>query len=360
MINARRVGSILILVIFCFLPLQIAEGRQGMKDAEMNEKDVSPGACGFVPGEEELKKILKPEQYRITREAGTEPPFLNEYWNNKRQGIYVDIITGKPLFSSKDKFDSGTGWPSFIAPIDEDNLDFKADTSHGVPRIEVRAKESNSHLGHVFDDGPAPTYKRYCINSAALRFIPAEDLKKEGYSEYAYLFKSPAKNTAEPATQFAIFAAGCFWGVEDAFRKVDGVVDTTVGYSGGTKKNPAYLEVCSGKTAHAESVRVEFDPKKVSYEKLLDVFFSIHNPTTLNRQGPDTGSQYRSVIFYHNPEQEALARKYKEALGKSGRFKGKIVTEIVKAKDFFKAEEYHQRYYEKHGISSPVCQTAAK
>ena len=150
----------------------------------------------------------------------------------------------------------------------------------------------------------------------------------------------------------ATFAAGCFWGVEDAFRQVKGVLSTTVGYTGGTTKNPSYKDVCTGKTGHAEAVEVEFDPKQVSYEQLLSAFWQSHDPTTVNRQGPDVGTQYRSAIFFHDAEQEAAARGSKEALERSGVFKRPIATQIEPAKEFYKAEEYHQQYFEKNGIKS--------
>jgi peptide-methionine (S)-S-oxide reductase len=150
----------------------------------------------------------------------------------------------------------------------------------------------------------------------------------------------------------AAFAAGCFWGVEDAFRKLKGVIATTVGYSGGTMENPGYEDVCTDRTGHAEVVQVEFDPSEISYEELLEVFWSIHDPTTVNRQGPDVGTQYRSAIFYHTAKQQSAAAAAKERLEKSGKFKNPVVTEIAPAGPFYRAEEYHQQYLEKKGSAA--------
>jgi peptide-methionine (S)-S-oxide reductase len=156
------------------------------------------------------------------------------------------------------------------------------------------------------------------------------------------------------ANKIAIFGAGCFWGVESAFRGVEGVVDATSGYAGGTVDNPTYRAVCNGKTGHAEVVQVKYDPSRVSFEQLIEVFWQIHDPTTLNRQGPDIGSQYRSVIFYSDETERAAAEKSKQRADASGKFTRPIVTQIVPATKFYPAEDYHQRYYERMGIA-PAC-----
>ena len=161
----------------------------------------------------------------------------------------------------------------------------------------------------------------------------------------------PVSNKKETNMEKATFAAGCFWGVEAAFSKLEGVSSTRVGYTGGHAENPTYRQVCTGTTGHAEAVEVTYDPSRVSYEELLDVFWEIHNPTTLNRQGPDLGSQYRSAIFYHSPGQKEAAGASRTKLGESGRFNGSIVTEITPASTFYRAEEYHQKYLEKKGIA---------
>jgi peptide-methionine (S)-S-oxide reductase len=170
--------------------------------------------------------------------------------------------------------------------------------------------------------------------------------------------KSPILMADEPHLEKATFAAGCFWGIEASFRQVEGVVDTAVGYTGGMKEHPTYEEVCSGTTGHAEAVQITFDPAKVTYEQLLSVFWSIHDPTQVNRQGPDIGTNYRSAIFYHTPSQKAAAEASKEQLKRSGKFGNRtIATEIALASTFWRAEEYHQRYFEKRGrrVSGSSC-----
>lgn len=298
------------------------------------------------PPPEELEKKLTPEQLHVTQSCGTEPPFRNAYWDNHEPGIYVDVVSGEPLFSSLDKFDSGTGWPSFTKPL-EPNVAEKTDVSHGMVRTEVRSKYADSHLGHVFPDGPRDRGgMRYCINSASLRFIPVSKLEAEGYGKYAQLFGAA---TAPATTEVAILAGGCFWGMEDILRKIPGVLDTEAGYTGGWLENPRYDDTHDSKSGHAESVRVVFDPTKLSYEDLLEKwFFRMHDPTTLNRQGNDTGTQYRSAIFYTSEQQKTVAEAVKARIDKSGKWKKPIVTEIVAATKWYPAESYHQDYLQKN------------
>ena len=296
----------------------------------------------------ERKKKLGSEQYHVTQENGTEPAFLNAYWHNKKPGLYVDIVSGEPLFSSLAKFDSGTGWPSFTKPVDAQRIVERTDNSFGTGRTEVRSKTANSHLGHVFEDGPGPTHLRYCINSASLRFIPMEKMAAQGYGNYLEPFVRADLIKPSPPRETAILAGGCFWGMEEIIRNIPGVIKTTVGYSGGTVPNPTYEMVCSGTTGHAEAVRVVFDPSRLSYEQLLGYFFRMHDPTTLNQQHNDIGVQYRSAIFYTSEEQRQIAERVKAQVDKSGKWERPITTEITKASAFYPAEAYHQDYLQKH------------
>ncbi len=301
----------------------------------------------------ELKEKLSEMQYYVTQQCGTEPPFKNEYWNNHREGIYVDVVSGEALFSSRDKFDSGTGWPSFTQPLAKRAVVEKRDSSHGMERVEVRSAQGDSHLGHVFTDGPGPTGLRYCINSAALRFIPVAELEGAGYGEYSALFgatptPSRSASAVSHGEEVAILAGGCFWGVEELIRVLPGVVSTDVGYIGGSLVAPTYRAVSTGATGHAEAVRVVFDPAKLSYADLLRYFYRLHDPTTLDQQGNDRGSQYRSAIFFISEEQRRIAEEITREVNTSGRWKGRVVTQITQASEWYSAESYHQDYLQKH------------
>jgi peptide methionine sulfoxide reductase msrA/msrB len=273
-------------------------------------------------------KLTKEEENVIVYK-GTEMPFTGKYDKFSRKGTYVCKRCNAPLYKSDDKFDSGCGWPSFDDEIpgaikripDADGL-----------RTEIICANCGAHLGHVFTGERLTTKNvRHCVNSISLNFIP--------------------NDSTDVKTEKAIFAGGCFWGVEYYMEKAKGVISTRVGYIGGKTENPTYEEVCSHTTGHAEAVEVTFDPQKTTYEEVARLFFEIHDPTQIDRQGPDIGDQYRSAIFYLNDDQKKTAEKLIRLLEQKG---FKIATRLVKAGTFYEAEDYHQQYYDHKG-SLPYC-----
>jgi peptide methionine sulfoxide reductase msrA/msrB len=286
---------------------------------------------------------LTPEQYRVTRGKGTERAFCGGLLTNKEAGVYVCVGCNLPLFESGTKFESGTGWPSFFQPIARENVREETDRGHGMVRTEILCKRCDSHLGHVFEDGPRPTGLRYCLNSEALRFV--SDAQRKTLAETVPASKADGGGKAASQSRAeVVFAGGCFWCVEAVFRQLDGVLDAISGYAGGTADTANYETVSTGRTGHAEAVKIVYNPRKISYEQLLKVHFATHDPTTLNRQGHDRGPQYRSAIFYANPQEKELAQAFLADLKDARIFASPIVTTLEPLKGFYLAETYHQDY----------------
>lgn len=271
---------------------------------------------------------LSEEEKQIIEDGGTEQPHSGRYVDVFENGLYLCRKCSTPLFKSETKFQSHCGWPSFDLAIAGAVLSLPDKDGR---RTEIRCKACNGHLGHVFTgEEYTPLDTRYCVNSVSMDFVHAENL------ETAY------------------FSGGCFWGVEYHFSRVPGVLETVSGYMGGDSENPSYEEVCSGETNHAETVRVLFNNSVVSFKELAMLFFELHDPTELNRQGFDFGTQYRSAVFCTSNTQEKIVKELIEVLQKGNI---SVVTEVNSASNFWKAEEYHQKHFKDGDI---LCHTRTK
>ncbi len=274
-----------------------------------------------------FRKLTKEEE-RVIVDKGTETPFSGEYDKNFKPGIYFCRRCGAPLYHSKDKFDARCGWPSF-----DDALPgaIKRLPDPDGSRTEIECARCSAHLGHVFS-GEMLTKKniRHCVNSISMLFIPSDKVK----------------------TETIVLGAGCFWCTEAVFNMISGVLAATPGYAGGRTENPTYEQVCDGDTGHAEVAKIEYFPKMITLKYLLDVFFTMHDPTSLNRQGNDVGDQYRSLILFTSKKQGTAVRAYiKKA---QARYSQPIVTEVKALDKFYQAEDYHQKYFEKNQ-HQPYC-----
>ncbi len=340
-----------------------AQGKEGSMTVQVKVFNKAGDLVGpfstpkVVKTDAEWKAILTDEQFRITRDAGTERPFCGTLLDNKKEGVYACVCCGLPLFASNAKFNSGTGWPSFFQPIAKENVTEIEDRSHGMVRTEINCARCDGHLGHVFDDGPRPTGLRFCLNSESLAFTEQKDLASladplaetargaDSAAIGAAALAAGAKGGAGPGGRAeAVFAGGCFWCVEAVFEELDGVIEVVSGYAGGARETANYEAVCTGKTGHAEAVKIVYDPSKIDFATLLHVHFATHDPTTLNRQGNDSGPQYRSAIFYASDEEKRVAEAYIKELTDKKAFPKPIVTTLEPLKEFYPAEAYHQNY----------------
>jgi len=274
-----------------------------------------------------LKK-LSPEERYVIEDRGTEAPFSGKYEDHYKSGLYTCKRCGAPLYKSDSKFDAHCGWPSFDQALPKA---IKRLPDPDGMRTEIRCANCDAHLGHVFE-GEHLTKKnvRYCVNSISMDFIPEEEIKKESI----------------------VLGGGCFWCTEAVFKMVPGVLGAEPGYAGGIKKDPTYEEVCSGDTGHAEVVKVDFLAEIVKLDRILDIFFSMHDPTSLNRQGNDEGTQYRSIILYSDEKQKNAVERHIKNIAKD--YEKPIVTELKKLEIFYPAEDYHKDYFKKNP-AQPYC-----
>ncbi len=268
--------------------------------------------------EDEWREQLTEEEFYVTRQHGTERPFSSGMCELFEPGKYGCVCCGTLLFDAGEKFDSGTGWPSFTQPAKENSISYHQDGSLAAVRIETLCNTCEAHLGHVFPDGPEPSGLRYCMNAVSLKKV-------------------------EETEAVATFGGGCYWCTEAMFQHLKGVISIESGFSDGQVVDPTYRAVCSGETGHAEVIQINYDPEVISYEELLRVHMGTHDPTTLNAQGADVGTQYRSTILYRTDEERRIAEDVLEELADV--FDSDIVTEVKRFELFYPAPADHNNYY---------------
>jgi len=325
----RRFNLFLKIVLLNFLITFVSCGQ----DVKEENLTLKKNIINMESDSTNWNRLTEEEKY-VIEQKGTERSFTGIYVNHHDKGVYTCKRCNTPLFESDSKFDSGSGWPAFDNIIDG-AVEEIPDTD-GM-RTEIICANCKAHLGHVFrGERFTPNNTRHCVNSISLNFIPQDSVNVQTLVQHL---------------DTAIFASGCFWGTEYFFEKADGVISTQVGYIGGHKENPTYKDVCTGETGHAEAVRVVYDTTKTDYRTLCKLFFETHDPSQVDRQGPDVGNQYRSGIFYVNDEQKKVATELKQILEGKGLT---VATEITKATTFWEGEDYHEHYYSKKG-GTPYC-----
>jgi peptide methionine sulfoxide reductase msrA/msrB len=323
----RKLFTIPFLSVLVFAVSSCAQPKSSVTGT--GAKKGTGAAFAVSKSMEDWQSILTPEQFNVLINKGTERPFTGKLLHNDAKGSYACAACGNELFSSDAKFDSHTGWPSFDKEIGKGKVILNKDNSDGIERTEVICARCGGHLGHVFEDGPTKTGLRYCINSVSL-----------GFNESAKNIVDISKKS-----DTIVLAGGCFWSMQAIYQRLKGVANVTVGYSGGIQANPTYHDVGTGNTGYAESVQIVYKPNEIKLVDILKVFFSIHNPTTLNKQGADEGTQYRSAVFYNNEQQKNIIAEVINSLQENNVFDKPVVTVVQPFTKFYKAEDYHQDYY---------------